>query len=169
MKNLIYILVLLTGKMVYGQTLTPIVIASGGHCSSSQIGNLSYTIGQAITPICVAESKAALSSGFQQPILKITETTQENYSTDFEISVYPNHSTDRIFIKIINTNSDNIYDLEIFDLMGRIVIAPFTNRQINTGSSVEVDVNTLIAGQYFIKLSEKTGGKKAAVFKMLKN
>ena len=64
-----------------------------------------------------------------------------------KFSVYPNPSTDLLYIDI---NSSNIKQIEIYSMYGEVV---FSSRKINYNQII-FNISELVSGQYFVKIGE---------------
>ncbi len=83
--------------------------------------------------------------------LSITQTTLSNKEfSDNAFSVYPNPTTDVLTIETLN--STQINTVEIFDINGRLL----KKLDINTNDDLNIDVNPLSAGFYFLKISKQS-------------
>lgn len=80
----------------------------------------------------------------------------EDNSVETEVSIYPNPAKD--IVNILNNNALNITNIQIIDLVGRIVLSTEQVQNIN--------ITNLPEGQYFVKIiGEKTLVKKLFITK----
>ena len=114
--------ILITSLMIYlstlafTQSLTPEVIASGGHSFVvNQVGSLQGTIGETVTESL--QNEQILSQGFQQVYFTLT-TVFERKIPAFFAKIYPNPTVDVVFIA---TELKEDLDLKLMDLYGRIL------------------------------------------------
>ena len=89
------------------------VVSSGGNSSGSN-GNVSYSIGQLFYKT-VNGATANLSPGVEQPFEIQIVLGQDNFNVNLELLVYPNPTTDIIFLKINESTFESI-QYELFDI-----------------------------------------------------
>ncbi len=76
-------------------------------------------------------------------------------SGEFEVIYYPNPVMDKLFVIIENGASDTVIDL--LDNMGRKAIRSITDNNSNNGlRKIEIDLNEIPEGQYFLKVVSGT-------------
>jgi len=80
-----------------------------------------------------------------------TASLAENNTTQF--SVYPNPSIDKSFV-IQTRNNELLEKIELFDILGKVVKTVDVNKVLN---SIDVNVNNLKSGVYFIKTTTDGG------------
>jgi len=83
--------------------------------------------------------------------LSTTLSVRENNTTTF--NVYPNPSVDKSFVILAN-NNETLKKIEMFDILGKSVKAIDMN---NTLNSVNIDVENLKSGVYFVKTTTDVG------------
>ena len=69
--------------------------------------------------------------------------------SNMEINIYPNPAKNKVMIK-----SNNVFNYKIIDLSGKIVMSGDNNK-----SAIEVDIDHLNSGAYFIKINNKENYK----------
>lgn len=83
--------------------------------------------------------------------ISTTLSLAKNNTTQF--SVYPNPSIDKSFVIKVR-NNEALQKIELFDILGKAVKTVDINNNINT---INVDVNNLKTGIYFVKTTTDVG------------
>lgn len=145
---------LLYGGSLYAQEAT---VTSGADATGTG-GTVSYSIGQ-VAYVTDTSSEGTVTQGVQQPyeIYAITGIENEKISLDF--SVYPNPTTDILYLKV-EDNEDVFYQL--FDLKGRMVDSEKALMKDTRISMKEFEAST-----YFLKVMK--GEQLVKTFKIIKN
>lgn len=131
---------LFTGFMAGGQE----VITSAGDFHSTGSHSLSWTIGEPVIETFSAGS-SVLTQGFQQPIL-ISVSIYENPELNFDISAFPNPTSDYLNVVISGGNYDDmIYSL--FDVTGKLL----DSKEI-VSEQTEIIFSHLPLAIYYVKI-----------------
>lgn len=137
-KPLLLLVALLSGVFVNAQTISHSVVStSGANHTNSETGiSISWTIGEpVIGTLSPSGHPITITQGFQQGALDASVFIMPvNFNAD--ISVYPNPTTSYVNIQI-NGLKDNLLNLEIFDVNGRMM----ANQNNITGEQI-VTINT---------------------------
>lgn len=120
----------MTGSLEILSNSDPIVMGLGGAADSFYNANIDMTTTQ--------NYFGGLTAGMENFMFE-TLSIDEVTPTDFSIKVYPNPTKD---IAFVSTTSD-IQKIEVFDVTGKLV---------NTMTTKELDLSTLNAGLYFLKI-----------------
>ena len=130
--------------------------AAGGDAASDG-GSVSFSVGQVVFG-ANAGTNGSVTEGVQQPY-EISVLSVAEQAENINLSVYPNPSTDYLYL----TTSDEISDLsyQLFDMNGKLlksekVIANQTN----------IDMQGLVSATYFVKVNQ--GNKTVKSFKIIK-
>ncbi|WP_179347754.1 T9SS type A sorting domain-containing protein [Winogradskyella pacifica] len=84
----------------------------------------------------------------------IDSTNPVEEETEFAFDVYPNPASGIVNVKI--SGSLIVSDINIFDVTGKLVqYIKITNENLNPSTTTQVDISSLQAGVYFIKLNNK--------------
>jgi alpha/beta superfamily hydrolase len=102
----------------------------------------------AFTPCTGTVTQSCLQSGIQNLTVNLFE------------DVYPNPSSSTMNVVFVNNNAT--YNVELFDLAGRLVKSDVTSQ-----SAYTLDKGNLVSGVYFLKVSNKKG--EASVKKIVFN
>ena len=155
-KSSLLFLLFAMGYQGVAQTTEREVISSSGDFFSNGSGQISVTIGEPITETFVG-SNNSLTQGYQQS--KITVSGLNEVDMDYEMSVFPNPTTESITLQI-----DEIKEGLSFHIMG--IEGKFVTEQIITSTSTKIDASQLSRGIYVLKVLEK--GRLIKSFKIMK-
>jgi hypothetical protein len=152
-KILYYIILLIPLISSYGQNS---INTSGGNINSNGI-NLSYSIGQ-LKINTIGSNSSTLTLDFIQGVQYAFSIYDCSMLASIELSVYPNPSSKRVYIKTIDEPK---LKLTIFDIAGRLIY-----EQTLQGSTT-IDVENYANGTYIFAFYGFCGLIKS--FKVLKN
>ena len=155
MKKLLLIGACLAITQIYTQES---VVSSGGNSSGSN-GNVSYSIGQLFYKT-VNGATANLSSGVEQPFEIQIVLGQDNFNINLELLVYPNPTTDIIYLKINESTFESI-QYQLFDINGRLV----ENNKVSENSTI-IQMGKYPDAIYLLKVIENN--KEIKTFKIIK-
>lgn len=160
MKHLIVLLFVVFSLNIFGQQLSPEVIASAGdHFENGDI-SLSWTLGEPV--IATFEGNYILTQGFHQDLYIITaidEIKLDNVSVD----IYPNPTPNFVNIKI-NTEkqfNDNCL-VQLFDANGRLIKEEKT---ISSNNIIQWNLQSFERSHYLLKI---VLGEQTKTFKIIK-
>lgn len=134
------------------------VLSSGGNSSGSS-GNVSYSVGQ-IFYKTINGTTAYLSQGVEQPFEIQTVLGQDNFNVNLELSVYPNPTTDVIYLKIMESNFESI-QYQLFDINGRLI----ENNKVFENSTI-IQMGKYPEAIYLLKVLDNN--KEVKTFKIIK-
>ena len=134
------------------------IVSSGGNSLGSN-GNISYSIGQLFYKT-VNGATAYLSPGVEQPFEIQTVLGQDNFNVNLELSVYPNPTTDIIYLKIKESSFESI-QYQLFDINGRLV----ENNRVFENSTI-IQMGKYPEAIYLLKVLENN--KEVKTFKIIK-
>lgn len=148
-------LLFFTDSSVKGQQ----VISSGGEYFYNGNFSLSWTLGE---PVIETHSSGStvLTQGFQQPIL-VSVSIYENPELNFDISAFPNPTSDYLNVVISNGTYDKMQYL-LFDITGKLI----DSRQI-VSEQTEIVFSHLPVATYYVKIIENN--QELKTFKIIKN
>lgn len=133
---------------VYPQFITPSVISAGGNSSNSENIYYSYTIGQIANPSLTGSN--ILTQGFQQPII-INEKSELNFEkNEIQFNYFPNPVKDILNINITSKNEISDIQIEIYNILGKIVIDKKIQNIEGRFMKISIPVEELSSGQYLI-------------------
>ena len=134
------------------------VLSSGGNSSGSS-GNVSYSVGQ-IFYKTVDGTTAYLSQGVEQPFEIQTVLGLDNFNVSLELSVYPNPTTDIIYLKVKESSFESL-QYQLFDINGRLI----ENNKISENSTI-IQMDTYPEAIYLLKVIDNS--KEVKTFKIIK-
>ena len=130
--------------------------AAGGNAAGDG-GSVSFSVGQTAFS-ANAGSNGSVTQGVQQPY-EISVLSVAEQAENISLSVYPNPSTDYLYLTSSDENSDLSYQL--FDMNGRLLKSEkITENQTN------IDMQGLVSATYFVKVNQ--GNKTVKTFKIIK-
>ncbi|MBP9794283.1 MAG: T9SS type A sorting domain-containing protein [Flavobacterium sp.] len=134
------------------------VLSSGGN-SSGVNGNVSYSVGQLFYKT-VNGGTANLSPGVEQPFEIQTLLGLDNFNISLELSVYPNPTTDKIYLQVKESDFESL-QYQLFDMNGRLI----ENNKIHD-SLTTVQMDKYPVAIYLLKVIDKE--KVVKTFKIIK-
>jgi hypothetical protein len=155
MKNLIllcFFFFVLSGKAQQS------VNASGGNGTGAG-GSFSYTVGQ-VDYVSATGTNGSISQGVQQPFEIFTLGNNDYPTIQLQAIVYPNPTTDNVYLSITNLSIDNL-DFELYDILGKTI-----TKQKIISNETQISMENLSAGNYFIVVNENN--KNLKTFKIIK-
>jgi len=93
------------------------------------------------------------------------ETNADSSTENAKFVIYPNPSTGLITISCALEDSDNQYNFEMFDMVGKSIK---TTHIIFTNQSAEINIEKLNNGVYFYVLSNESGAIESGKIVLLK-
>lgn len=159
--KIIPVLFIICSSSLTGVQAQHAVVPSGGEGSGSG-GSFSYSIGQIVYQ-ATAGPTASISEGVQQAYEVSIVTGLSEIST-FSIQVYPNPTTDYLFLNMEQLNGESIDELtyEIMDLHGRRLIS-----EPIISATTQIDMKTLAPAAYFLQI--RLGSQEIKSIKIIKN
>lgn len=130
--------------------------AAGGNATGNG-GSVSYSIGQMAFG-ANAGANGSVMEGVQQPY-EISVLSVDENAENISLSVYPNPSTDYLYLTSSEGNSGLSYQL--FDMNGRLL-----KSEKITGNQTNIDMQGLVSATYFVKVNQ--GNKTVKTFKVIK-
>lgn len=133
------------------------VNASGGEGTGTG-GSCSFSVGQ-LDYVSASGANGAVSQGVQQSFEIYTLGTDGIPSIKLEWSIYPNPTTDLLFIK--NENSDITFHYQLFDIAGKTMTSSTKMVQVD-----QIDMTFFSAGTYLLHI--QTNNNLTKSFKIIK-
>ncbi len=142
------------------QSLSQQVIGnSGGVSINQEVGNLHWTIGEAIVEIIGSDNEVYLAQGFHQLYHDLLFTDLENIvEGSNNIQLYPNPSTGAVFLQFDEYKSRRIV---VSNQLGQML---FQYNNYEKGD--EIDLSTLPNGVYFLSVLQQN--QLIKTFKVIK-
>lgn len=137
------------------------VVPSGGEGSGSG-GSISFSVGQVVYQ-ATQGSSASVAEGVQQAYEVSVVTGLSEIST-FSIGIFPNPTTDFLFLNIDQANgiTDEELTYKLIDLNGQILIS----RPI-IDASTRIDMRNCAPAPYFLRI--QMGSQEIKTIKIIKN
>jgi len=133
-------------------------VSSGG-ISSGSGGTVTYSMGQ-VAFISSTGSNGNVNQGVQQPYEIYSLGINESVFS-FDLSVFPNPTTDVLNLTIKNFNGENL-SYQLVDFNGKIIQTAVIKNELTS-----INLSELPMASYFINLLENN--QKVQSFKIIKN
>lgn len=154
MKKLLFLF--LFTATVYSQSISKQIIGAAGKTQSSGNSKLSWTIGEPVVGIMTAGDNQ-LGNGYY-PALNIKSLSVEDNTLDVQLRVYPNPTSQSLYVSHPDMNSSGI---TIMELNGKQLYSGTINKE------EPLDVSSYTQGMYLITIENKTT-KKKNTYKIIK-
>ena len=151
-KNSILLCTLLSSATAFSQE----VISTTGDTYSNASGIISFTVGEVIINTGT-DGTTTLTQGFHQT--NWTFVGLEDFSPNYEVSVFPNPST---HLLTIQTSDFDGVSYNLYDALGQIVI-----QNKLSGAETLVEVSDIPTGSYSLTIVSNNENLKT--FKLIKN
>ena len=158
-KKLKLSLMLLLMLRLTGVIAQEAVLATGDNAIGDG-GSVSYSVGQ-IVYTSEEGSAGSLLQGVQQSYEILIVTGMENTKINFEISAFPNPTTNHLVLTINDIDFSNLI-FQLFDLNGKFLI----EKKIIDSRTI-IDLSKYSSGIYFVKIQKRSLILKN--FKIIKN
>lgn len=97
-------------------------------------------------------STSSMENAIDDALAAATSGINEKATSNFQLNVFPNPATDKLFVSYIHTQTGNI-QLEIINMLGGKV-KEITNENQQAGlNEITIDITGLKKGFYFLKIS----------------
>tara|TARA_Y100001968_G_C19168896_1_gene624624 strand:+ start:96 stop:587 length:492 start_codon:yes stop_codon:yes gene_type:complete len=147
MRVLLTSILIFTFQIGFGQLgfiNSPMVIGNAGETWIQNDYNLSFTVGQ-IAIETYSQNPTIFTQGFHQDSYQITQLNDLN--TNFDISIFPNPTSDHIYI---DYNIDNARaDLFIKDIRGATI---YYSLDFSTNKRQTLDISKFSSGVYVLEI-----------------
>ena len=132
------------------------VNVAGGNATGDG-GSVSFSVGQMTFSANVGPN-GSVAQGVQQPY-EISVLSVAEQAENINLSVYPNPSTDYLYL----TTSDEISNLsyQLFDMNGRLL-----QSEKIIGNQTNINMQGLVSATYFVKVNQ--GNKTVKSYKIIK-
>lgn len=147
MKHFVWIL--LMTSIGYSQTISKQVIGTAGKTQSNSNLKVSWTAGEPVVGLMTAGGNQ-LGNGYY-PAMDLQALSIDDATLNVEIKVYPNPTSQSLYVSHPEYNSFSIY---IADINGKQVYAGTIEKE------VPLDVSSYTHGMYLITVENKESNKK---------
>ncbi len=165
-----FIGLLLASFSAQAQKINASSFGAGGSNVSTNKARLSYTIGRLSMPSSTNSTKAYLTPGFFFTDKVMVSPIKKTKIVEIDLEIYPNPTTEKINIFFKGSDSQESYNIDIYDLMGKKInqYVETSSTNISGGEKITVNLGNIPSGQYFIRVISQTEQTKAASFKIIK-
>lgn len=145
MRYLVFIL-LLKSALLFSQSLSKQVISTAGSVFENENFNLSYSTGEfAVGSMTSEDGSIQLGNGYY-PSLDLSTLHAENPELIFHVKVFPNPTTELIYI---SHPTEKSFDVSILDVSGKKIFQKIFQKD------QPIDLKFLASGIYFIDINIK--------------
>jgi hypothetical protein len=148
MQRITFFFIVIGVKRMLAQSLMPDVTASAGGFSTTTQGNISWTLGEAVSD--TYDGQTIITKGFHQPA-RISLNSIDNAGSTGGVYTYPNPVQDMLLVDFGNMKP-GIYDLTFFDELGKLLLS----KKVCVQSTLQVetlDLTQFSNGVYFLKVT----------------
>lgn len=163
MKNASFLLViaLLTISVAQAQSLSQVVIASSGATISGASNTLSFTAGEAV--IGKISNGESLGQGFWLGAIEAVVLSNEDFTLEAQMTVYPNPVTDYLNISFKDM-AGSAFGIAVYDVAGKQV---YKKESTDNTSNETIDFSGFSSGMYILNIVQNAS-KKSKSFKIIK-
>jgi hypothetical protein len=122
------------------------VISTAGQTQSISGYEISWTLGEPVIATVTAGT-TVLTQGFHQSKLTVT-AIDEFPASDFEVTVFPNPTSDFVIVHLVPTTINA--GLSLFEFSGKLL-----QQHLITESDTRVNLSGYASGTYILKLYQK--------------
>ena len=141
----------------FSQSISKHVIGSSGTTLSNTNFKISWTIGEPVVGLMTSGGKQ-LGNGYH-PALNIQALSVEENLLDVQIRVYPNPTSQMLYVSHPELNS---FLIKISDLNGKLIYSSSINKE------EPLDISNYSQGMYLVVIENKETNKKST-YKIIKN
>jgi hypothetical protein len=150
-KVIVIISMALFSCTVWGQSLSPTVVASAGDYFDNGTVSISFTVGEvAVTTLEAGD--IVLTQGFQQPF-ELDVTAVNDQEITWSVKTYPNPVRENLHVKFTLEHPDG-FTLVVMDLTGKKVFIKKYD-QVQSGEVKDIDFSQYAPGIYLISLTSQ--------------
>jgi hypothetical protein len=148
MKSITTFLVFIAMTIVcQAQQITSQTLVGSGDVHVANGYSMSYSVGQTAFTTLKGNSYI-ITQGFQQSQENKTIAQNDLQKIDFQANIYPNPTADILHLSI-EGNLDTSFLIQIYTLSGQLVLSQKAN-----GASIDIEVQNLPKGTYFLSLNK---------------
>ncbi len=147
---------LLPLRFLSAQNDPPPLVAFGQY--GNDFYQWSFTVGDLVI-WTFSSPQQVWSQGSEQPVITIV-ATEEPAIPGFEVTLFPNPTSDRLFFRVTSDLTNPQVAVELWDASGRLL----KSEQIADHAPTEIDVLSLPAGAYLLRLTDTNGRSISKTF-----
>ncbi|MEO0341389.1 MAG: T9SS type A sorting domain-containing protein [Bacteroidota bacterium] len=145
---LVFLLFLIPGLTLKGQSLSNQVFANGGQfIKNDQVGSFTWTIGELFTT--TFKNEGTLTQGFQQGYNIVITDVQTFGKESIQFTIYPNPAIDRFFVEPSEWRLKT--PARLYNLVGQPL------QQLMISGKTEVDLSNYPSGIYLLEIKNSEG------------
>jgi hypothetical protein len=150
-KVIVFFSMALFSFSMWGQSLSPTVVASAGDYFDNGTVSISFTVGEvAVTTLEAGD--VILTQGFQQPF-ELDVTAVDDQEISWSVKTYPNPVKGNLHVKFTLEKPDD-FTVVVMDLTGKkVFIKKYT--QVRSGEVKDIDFQNFAPGIYLISLTSE--------------
>ncbi len=158
-KTLLIIFGIIFWVELSAQSISPDAISATGDYSTGTNATLSWTLGEPVIETTTG-SNAILTQGFQQNSYTFV-SVYEKPERNFDISVYPNPTTEFVNVKTNAVEQDLL--IQLYDIQGKLL-----KEIIMKDNTKQINLSKYSSSNYLLKISNKNG-ELIRSWKIIKN
>jgi hypothetical protein len=140
--------VMMMTTMSFAQSIDPQSVNSGGTKMTQANGALRFTVGELVVQSLTDSQGNTLSGGFNAGTSLSTLNIQEVDATLLDVKVYPNPTTELVYIQINHATIDYIV-VSINDTQGKEV---YCGKYAGIANTIGINTVTFTSGSYILAL-----------------
>lgn len=148
-KIVVTFLMLIINNLAQSQTISKQVIGASGKTLSNSNLKVSYTVGEPVVGLMTAGGNQ-LGNGYY-PAMNLQALSLDDASLNVEIKVYPNPTSESLYVSHPEYNS---FLIQIADINGKQIYAGTIEKEM------PLDVSSYTQGMYLIIIENKESNKK---------
>ncbi|CAM3276933.1 T9SS type A sorting domain-containing protein [Aequorivita lipolytica] len=160
--SFLVVIAILAISMTQAQSLSQVVIASSGATISGASNTLSFTAGEAA--IGKISNGPTLGQGFWLGAIEAVVLSNEDFTLEAQMTVYPNPVTDHLNIKFKDMAGE-VFGISVYDVTGKQV---YKKEFTNSASNETIEFSGFSSGLYILNISQNAT-KKSKSFKIIKH
>jgi hypothetical protein len=163
MKKILLLALAFPAYSGFSQTVTPVVLSNNGGFSQTAGGSIAWTIGEPVSETYTKPTNIT-TMGFHQTNLDIVALVKEQTADESGFIVFPNPVQDLLKISFKGMNSGT-YSVQLNDAAGRQIMLE-TAEISGSSTSLEMRVNEIAAGNYFLVVKGESFSKAIKITKV---
>jgi hypothetical protein len=139
---------LMITTMSYAQSVNPQSVNSGGTKMTQANGSLRFTVGELVVQSLTDSQGNTLSGGFNAGTSLTTLNIQEVDAALLDVKVYPNPTTELVYIQINHATIDYVV-VSITDTQGKEV---YSGKYAGIANTIGINTDAYATGTYILAL-----------------
>lgn len=149
---LILFSIIIVNQYVFSQSLAPQSVNSAAVKMTQSNGSVSFTLGELRVLSTTDSDGNSLGEGFANSATSSTTVTAIKTPSidELNVSIYPNPSSELVFIEILDTKLEWVY-VKIIDQTGRLILS---EQYQGIRNKIGINTQDLPQGMYILNLSD---------------